>query len=169
MSAFTKIENDQLTKLPPDLANEVRRAKTLAAMAKLTGDDTCILEAVRLLKQVTEKVNAWQPDNVKAATSQNTSAAVGPLGVDATQLGDLPQALRGEVLAALTEQRAAAQGTDLARMEAATTRVAEVHARVQEWRAADASKRQFLTGAKKAHGTGAVMETFAKRAGVKPR
>lgn len=153
--------------LPLALREELRRALSLGKMALLSGDEECRVEATKLLNQVKAKADAWR--KARVATSQHENHTVGPLGVDASQLGDLPQALRGEVLAALTEQRAASQGTDMKRMEAATTRVAELHARVQEWRAAEASKRQFLTGAKKASGTHAVAKFFAARAGVKPR
>jgi hypothetical protein len=59
----------------------------------------------------------------------------GPFGVDAAALADLPNDLRRRVLEALSEADTAMRSGDEDRMTNATTRVNQLHAEVQDWRA----------------------------------
>jgi len=91
---------------------------------------------------------------------------VGPLGVDLSDLADLPNDLRGRIIAALEEAAAALSSGDEARQTAATTRVTELVGEVQDFKnGRDVHK--FFANMHGATKRGDVMRKFATRAGYK--
>jgi hypothetical protein len=101
-------------------------------------------------------------EDATVASTQRQNVAIGPLGVDEAALAELPQGLRGEVIDALVEARAAMQTADEKRQTDATARVTDVHARVQAWRAERGTRKYFATMTP-VRGAHAIFDTLAKR------
>jgi phage-related protein len=87
------------------------------------------------------------------------------MGVDLAALADLPQDLRRRALNALAELEAAVKLGDPDASAKPTQELAAIIGEIQDTKAQAATNKLF--GGQRIQGTRAVMETFAKRAGVR--
>jgi hypothetical protein len=90
---------------------------------------------------------------------------LGPMGVDLATLEDLPQDLRRRALNALAELEAAVKLGDPDKATAPTVELTSIIAEIQDAKTQAATNKLF--GGQRVQGTRDVMETLAKRAGVR--